>query len=274
MTARIDAHHHVWRVARGDYGWLTPDLPICRDYGLDDLRPHLAETGITGTVLVQAAPTEAETDFMLAAMDASGGLVRGVVGWVPFDAPDRVAARLADPRIVGIRPMLHDLTDETWILWPEHAAALRAVAASGKAFDALVRPVHLHTIGMLADRRPDLRIVIDHCAKPAIRDGMWEPWASGLADLAERPNIFCKLSGLLTEAGGRDVARHARHVLDCFGAGRVMFGSDWPVLELAGRYVDWFAAVDALLDPAARTAVLGGTAIRFYRLGQYGEETT
>lgn len=270
----IDAHHHVWRVARGDYGWLTPDLPICRDYGLDDLRPHLAATGIGGTVLVQAAPTEAETDFMLAAMDASGGLVRGVVGWVPFDDMERVAARLADPRIVGIRPMLHDLADGTWILWPEHAPVLRAIAAAGKAFDALIRPVHLHTIGLLADRHPGLRIVIDHGAKPAIRDGMWEPWASGLADLADRANIFCKLSGLLTEADGRDVARHARHVLDCFGAERVMFGSDWPVLELAGSYGGWFAAVDALLDPGSRAAVLGVTASRFYRLGQYGEETT
>ena len=161
---RIDAHHHVWRVARGDYGWLTPDLPICRDYDLDDLRPHLAAAGIGGTVLVQAAPTEAESDFMLAAMDGSGGLVRGVVGWVPFDDMERVAARLADPRIVGVRPMLHDLADETWILWPEHDAALRAIAASGKAFDALIRPVHLHALGLLADRHPGLRIVIDHGA--------------------------------------------------------------------------------------------------------------
>lgn len=263
---RIDAHHHVWRVARGDYGWLTPDLPICRDYGLEDLRPHIAITGIGGTVLVQAAPTEAETDFMLDAMDASGGLVRGVVGWVPFDNPARVAARLADPRIVSVRPMLHDLADDGWILWPEHAAALRAIAASGKAFDALVRPAHLHAIGVLADRHPDLRIVIDHGAKPAIGDGMWEPWASGLADLATRANVSCKLSGLLTEAAGRDVTRYARHVIDCFGSERVMFGSDWPVLELAGRYADWFAAVEALLGPPERDAVLGGTAIRLYRL--------
>lgn len=271
---RIDAHHHVWRIARGDYGWLTPDLPICRDYTLDDLRPHLAAAGITGTILVQAAPTEAETDFLLGVMDASAGLVRGVVGWVPFDAPARVEARLADPRIVGIRPMLHDLADEGWILWPEHAPALRALVASGKAFDALIRPAHLHTIGALADRYPDLRIVIDHGAKPAIGAGMWEPWASGLADLAARPNVLCKLSGLLTEAAGRDVTRHARHILACFGPERVMFGSDWPVLELAGRYGDWFATVEALAREDARAAVLGGTALRFYRPGTYREHTT
>lgn len=263
---RVDAHHHVWRVDRGDYGWLTPDLPIYRDYTLDDLRPHLARAGITATVLVQAAPSEAETDFMLAAMDASGGLVRGVVGWAPFDAVPRLARRLADPRIVGIRPMLHDITDDHWVLWPEHDAALRAIAASGKAFDALIRPRHLRAIATLADRHPELRIVVDHGAKPAIAAGMWEPWATALHDLAQRPNVSCKLSGLLTEAGGRDVTRHARHVLSCFGADRVMFGSDWPVVDLAGGYDAWFAIADGLLDDTTRAKVLGGSAARLYRL--------
>jgi len=269
---RVDAHHHVWRIARGDYGWLTPDLPIHRDYSLDDLRPHLARAGIAATVLVQAAPTEAETDFMLEVMDASDGLVRGVVGWAPFDDVTRLARRLADPRIVGIRPMLHDLADDTWILWPEYDAALRAIAESGKVFDALIRPRHLRVITAFADRHPGLRIVVDHAAKPAIRDGMWEPWATALADLALRPNIACKLSGMLTEAGGRDIARHVRHVLACFGPERVMFGSDWPVIDLAGGYDAWFARALSLLDDAAHAAVLGGSAMRFYRLNKPGEE--
>lgn len=275
---RIDAHHHVWRLDRGVYGWLTPDLAaIYRDFGLEDLRPHLAAAGITGTVLVQAAPTEAETRFMLDVAKGSGGLVRGVVGWADLAAPDapaRIAAlAAAEPLLKGLRPMLQDIGETGWILRPEVQPALRAMAAAGLRFDALVKPRHLPVLLDLARLHPDLPVVIDHCAKPDIAGGMVEPWASGMARLARETAWCCKLSGLATEAAPgwtpEDLRRHVGHVLAEFGPDRVMWGSDWPVLDLGGGWDRWWAATEALLAPldaASREAVLGGTARRFYAL--------
>jgi L-fuconolactonase len=275
---RIDAHHHVWRLDRGDYGWLTPDLAaIHRDFGLDDLRPHLAAAGIGGTVLVQAAPTEAETQFMLAVANASGGLVRGVVGWTDLAAPDapaRIAAlAAAEPLLKGLRPMLQDIAETGWILRPEVQPALRAMAAAGLRFDALVKPRHLPVLLELARAHPDLPVVIDHCAKPDIAGGMVEPWASGIARLARETAWCCKLSGLATEAApgwtADGLRRHAGHALAEFGPDRVMWGSDWPVLDLGGGWDRWWRATEVLLAPldaASRAAVLGGTARRFYGL--------
>lgn len=269
---RVDAHHHVWRLARGDYGWLTPDLAIHRDYGLDDLGPLLGD--VTATVLVQAAPTEAETEFMLETARASGGLVRGVVGWTDLEAPgapDRIAAWAgAEPLLKGLRPMLHDLGDRDWILRDAVRPALSAMAAAGLRLDALVRQEHLRAILAVAQRVPDLPLVVDHAAKPDIAAGTYQPWADDLARLARETGAFCKLSGLATEAapGWRvdDLRRYADHVLECFGPERVMWGSDWPVVDLAGGYRRWREAALELIPPAARDAVLGGTAARFYQL--------
>ena len=201
---QIDAHHHVWQVARGDYDWMSPDLPIARDYGLSDLRPLLG--GITATILVQAAATEAETDHMLAVARASAGLVRGVVGWVDLaaaSAPDRIAARAADPPIVGLRPMLQDIEDTGWILRPEVRPALAAMARHGLRFDALIKPRHLPGIGELAQRHPDLAVVIDHAAKPDIAGGAFQPWATHITRLARETPWCCKVSGLVTEAAAK-----------------------------------------------------------------------
>jgi len=269
----IDAHHHVWGVARGDYGWLTPDLPIARDYGLDDLRPLLGD--VRGTILVQAAATEAETDFMLGIAHRSGGLVRGVVGWVDLaaaDAPARVAARAGDPLIVGLRPMLQDIADIGWILRPEVQPGLAAMAAHGLSFDALIKPYHLPVIGELARLQPGLRVVIDHGAKPDIAAGAFQPWAERMATLAQATPWCCKLSGLVTEAApgwGLETLRpYVGHLLEVFGADRLMWGSDWPVLNLAGDYPGWRQAALALVPERDRAAVFGGTATRFYRLDQ------
>ena len=272
---RVDAHHHVWRAARGDYGWLTPDLPIHRDYMLDDLRPLLGD--ITATVLVQAAPTEAETDFLLTTAGTSHGLVRGVVGWTDLAAPDAPTriAQLADaPMLKGLRPMLQDIADTDWILRPEVQPALAAITACGLRFDALIQPRHLPNLVTLSARHPRLPIVIDHAAKPAIAQGAFEPWASDIARVAQQTTAVCKLSGLVTEAGTNwqtnDLRRTADHLIACFGPARLMWGSDWPVVELAGGYRRWRAATDDLLrglDAAARDAILGATAWSFYGLG-------
>lgn len=272
---KIDAHQHVWRVARGDYGWLTPDLtPLYRDYSLDDLRPHLARAGIGGTVLVQAAPTEAETRFMLDVARDSGGLVRAVVGWVEMsapDAPDRIAALAADRRLRGIRPMIQDIPDPGWMLDRRLDPAVRALRELGLCLDALVKPPHLSNLRRLLARHPDLPVVIDHGAKPAIAAQRREPWATDIAAVARDTRAMCKLSGLVTEAGpdwhAHDLRPYADHLLTCFGPARLMWGSDWPVVNLAGGYDRWRDVSDGLLaglTPAERAAVEGGNAARFY----------
>lgn len=271
---RIDAHHHLWRLDRGDYGWLTPALaPIHRDFSATDLAPLLAERGIASTILVQAAPTEAETAFLLETARETP-FVAGVVGWSDLlapDAPARIAAMAADPLLVGLRPMVQDIPDDDWLLLPELSPAFAAMAGQDLVLDALVLPRHLPRLRTVAERHPDLAIVIDHLAKPPIREGRLEPWATDISALARLPNLWCKLSGMATEAASgwtaSDLAPFAAHVLACFGPERVLWGSDWPVVDLAGGFRAWWQASETLLaglDPAARKAVLGGNAARLY----------
>ena len=268
---RVDAHHHVWSLARGDYGWLTPDLPIHRDYGLDELRPLLGD--VTATVLVQAAATEAETAFMLATARGSGGLVRGVVGWTDLgaaDAPERVAALAGDRLLKGLRPMLQDIEDTGWILRPEVRPGLVAMRRAGLRLDLLVKPRHLAVLPALAQAHPDLPMVIDHGAKPDIAGGGFAPWAAGMTLLARETPWCCKLSGLATEAGPGWSAETLRPYVELllaeFGPARLMWGSDWPVLTLAGSYAGWRAAAMAVLPEAVLPEVMGATATRFYAL--------
>jgi L-fuconolactonase len=277
---RVDAHHHVWRVGRGDYGWLTPDLSIYRDYRLPDLRPLLGD--ITATVLVQAAPTEAETAYLLNVARNSDGLVRAVVGWEDLGgrtAPDRIASLAADPHLAALRPMLQDIPETDWILRRELEPALRAMAAHTLRFEALIQCRHLRTMLTFCERHPELVVVIDHAAKPDIAHGVFQPWADEMRRIAEDTRAFCKLSGLITEAGKNwrteDLRRYVDHLLECFGPDRLMWGSDWPVVELAGGYTAWRQATEDLLaasDESSRDAIMGGTAARFYGLN--GEART
>jgi len=272
----IDAHFHCWQLARGDYGWLTPALaPLYRDVAVADWQAQAQPRGMSGGVLVQAAPSEAETQFLLAQADAHPAVL-GVVGWLDLLAPDAAAriARLArHPKLKGLRPMLQDIADPHWMLQPALAPALHAMAAHGLVFDALVKPLHLPALLELARRHPRLSIVVDHAAKPDIAHAQWQPWADDLARLAHDTTAVCKLSGLLTEAGPAPSADAARrwceHVLACFGVRRVLWGSDWPVLELASSYEAWWQETQSLLaalDEAQRAAVLGGNAQRTYSL--------
>ena len=273
----IDAHFHCWRLARGDFGWLTPALrPIYRDVSIADWVRVSEAVGVQGGVLVQAAPTEAETLYLLE-QAARHDAVLGVVGWVDLlaaDAPERIAQlATAHPKLKALRPMLQDLGDPDWILQPVLTPALEAMTAHSLIFDALVKPLHLPRVRALCARHPTLSLVIDHGAKPDIARGLWEPWASDLALIARETRACCKLSGLLTEAGpspARGAAqRWGAHVLEAFGAERVLWGSDWPVLELAAHYADWWDDVQRLLagfDPPQLAAVLGGNAHRVYRL--------
>lgn len=271
---RIDAHQHVWRLARGDYGWLTPALaPLYRDFAPADLAPLLARHRIARTVLVQAAPTVAETRFLLE-VAATTPFVAGVVGWADFaaaDAPDVITALAADPLLVGLRPMVQDIADDDWLLRADLTPAFAALGAHGLVFDALVLPRHLSRLLVLLDRHPALPVVVDHGAKPFISDGRLDPWRADMAAVAARPNTVCKLSGLVTEAGAGWTAEALRpyvdHLLSTFGPQRLLWGSDWPVVNLAGGYDRWHAATEALLaglGEADRAAILGGNAARIY----------
>jgi L-fuconolactonase len=270
----IDAHQHFWRVDRGDYGWLTPVLgAIHRDFGPGDLAPILARHGIRATILVQAAPTLAETHWLLVLAHRTP-FVAGVVGWVDFDAgdaPDQVAALARDRKLVGLRPMVQDIGDDDWLLRPSHAPVFDAIVAHRLVFDALVLPRHLPRLARVIERHPALRVVVDHGAKPRIREREVEPWRADLAALAAHPGVACKLSGLLTEARPDDdaaaIAPWAEVILDLFGTKRILWGSDWPVVDLAGGYDRWRAVtLDLLasLSSAERDAVLGGNATRVY----------
>lgn len=270
----IDAHHHLWALARGDYGWLTPALtPIYRDFSLSDLAPHLAAAGIEGTILVQAAPTEAETEFLLDIAE-NADVVRGVVGWTDFDAADAVAridAQAARKLLVGLRPIVQDIPDDDWLLRPTLAPSVTAMAGHSLVFDALVLPRHLPRLLLLVDRHPDLQFVLDHCAKPRLATGELAVWQRDVALLAERPNIVCKLSGLATEAAPdwqiADLRQAVDHVLACFGPQRLLWGSDWPVVNLAGGYEKWFVAAETLLSGLSadeKANIFGGNAARIY----------
>jgi L-fuconolactonase len=274
---RIDAHQHFWSLARGDYGWLTPALkPIYRDFGPDDLRPYLDRWSIAGTVLVQAAPTEAETHYMLDVAARSAGMVRGVVGWTDFavpDAPERVGKLAANSLLRGLRPMIHDIPDPRWMLGSALAPGLRAMQASGLRFDALVRPVHLPHLRRFVDLYPDLPVVIDHGAKPDIAHGGFNAWAAGMRALARETRVWCKLSGLATEAASgwqaRDLKRYVDFLLAEFGDRRLIWGSDWPVVDLARGYDAWRQTTEELLAgcrPEGRECILGRNAIEFYGL--------
>lgn len=273
---RIDAHQHFWRIADRHGAWPPPELAaLHRDFLPDDLAAMLAQHGIAGTVLVQSLPGEADTLFMLD-LARRHRFIRGVVGWVDMKsetAPARIAALAADPRLKGLRPMLQDHADDRWIADPALSPAVQAMLAHGLSFDALVLPRHLAPLLAFARRFPELPVVIDHGAKPDIAQGAMEPWRQDLARLAALPQVHCKLSGLATEAGAgwnaASLQPYADHVLEVFGPQRVIWGSDWPVLNLASDYADWIAVSDTLLarlDEAQRRAIFGQNAQRFYRL--------
>jgi L-fuconolactonase len=282
---RIDAHQHFWKLSRNDYDWLTPDVPaIYRDFLPEHLAPLLERSAIERTIVVQAAPTEAETQFLLQ-LAAATPFIAGVVGWTDLEslsAADAIAELSRNEQLLGLRPMVQDLPDDAWLLRPSLAPAIDAMQHAGLRFDALVKPRHLPVLRRFLERHPGLAVVIDHGAKPAIASGEIDVWAEQMRGIARHTNAFCKLSGLVTEGGSNwtpaallpyiDVLIHA------FGPSRLMWGSDWPVLHLAyepGRvgaaipYASWCDAATALvarLSPHERELIFGGTAARFYGL--------
>jgi len=272
----IDAHQHFWQLERGDYGWLTPDLaPLYRDFMPEDLAPLLQRHGVDATILVQAAPTPAETEFLLE-IAKNTPFVLGVVGWTDFAAPSAASdiRRLAKhPKLVGLRPMIQDIADDDWMLRADLAPAFEAMIQHDLSFDALVLPRQLSQLRQLLSRYPDLRTVIDHGAKPDISGGQFEDWANDMAIISKESRAFCKLSGLLTEAGKdwtrTDLAPYAAHLFDQFGPDRLVWGSDWPVLNMAASYGTWSDLARSFLpNERARDAVFGLNAVALYRISE------
>lgn len=288
----IDAHHHLWDPADRPYPWMDASVaPIRRRFDVDDLRAAARSTDVTRTIVVQAVHDPGETAWLLEQPEP----VAGVIGWVDLTAPDvvdRIAAliagsgggrpassrlagnRPASTRLVGIRHQAHDEPGPDWLARPEVVRGVRAVAAAGLVFDVLVRAREHRAALALLDAVPEGSFVLDHAGKPDIAGG--DPgWVSRIDDFAARPNVVCKVSGLLTEAGPewrrQPVDRYVRAVVERFGPERSLFGSDWPVSTLATTYDDVVQrTTDALADlaPDERQSVLSGTAERTYLHGR------
>jgi L-fuconolactonase len=276
----VDAHQHFWDPARADYPWMTGDAArLRRAYGPADLEPHLRACGVDRTIVVQARMDVAETHELLE-IAAGTDFVAGVVGWVDLIGPD-VAGALAElraapggSRLVGIRHQVHDEPDAAWLLRPEVQRGLAAVGDAGLAYDLLVRARELPAAVETARRHPGLRLVVDHLAKPPIASGEIDAWAAAMAPFAALDHVSCKLSGMVTEADPATwtpagLEPYVRHVLDLFGPGRCLFGSDWPVCTLVAPYERVVEALEECLrglTEAGRAAVFGASATRVYRL--------
>ena len=251
----IDSHQHFWCLERGDYAWLTNDLTaIYRNFEPKDLEPILKANGITGTILVQATDNEEETKFMLSLADENDW-IKGVVGWVDMQsnhACKKIQEFSKYSKFVGIRPMIQDIKDDNWMMNAAIKPAVQTLIEKNLTFDALILPKHLSIFKQFITKYPDLKIVIDHCAKPDIKNNIFQPWADQMAEIAEHKQIYCKLSGLVNEAGNgwtmADIKPYAEHVLNIFGTNRVMFGSDWPVVNMASDYQKWKEICDRLTD--------------------------
>lgn len=273
---KIDAHHHCWRYTAEEFDWISHEMRVIRrDFSPTDLVPELAATGIDGTVVVQARQTMAETNFLLG-LTHHHSMIKGVVGWVPLIDPQ--VGRLLDQlqlykKLKGVRHVLQGEPD-SYMAQPAFDAGLKAVAAHGLRYDLLVKAPQLPAAIQLVDRHPTLSFVLDHIAKPVVAGAPPAEWCRYIAELARRPNVCCKFSGVVTEIPGFQwtpelLRPYFDVVLKAFGSDRLMFGSDWPVCLVASDYVRWYRFVEACtasLTPDERQNILGGTATRFYRL--------
>lgn len=276
----IDAHHHVWDLAVRDQDWITGErmAPLRRTFALGDLRPAARAAGVTATVLVQTVTVAAETPELLALAGADP-LVAGVVGWADLTSPaieDALAALAAGPGggyLAGIRHQVQSEPDPDWLCRPDVLRGLRAVAAAGLCYDLVVLPHQIPAATRAAREVPGLTMVLDHAGKPPIASDSLGSWAAAITEFAAQPNTVCKLSGLVTQAPPAAPPRVfvpvADVVLNAFGPGRVMFGSDWPVCLLASDYPGVIAMARSLaagLPASERAAVFGETAARVYRI--------
>jgi L-fuconolactonase len=273
----VDSHQHFWDIRKLTYNWMgSGPSPLKRNFLPKDLEPLIEEVGVDRTVIVQAHASLDEARWMISLAERHE-FIAGTVCWVDLADPrlGRTLDELQKSRYFnGVRHIWHDEPDDAWIMRPAVVRGIRELARRDIAYDLLTYPQHLKYIPRLYDRVPGLRGVVDHISKPAIAREQLEPWGSDLAKVAEIPSVYCKLSGMVTEARrglwkADDLKPYVRHVVDIFGYDRLMFGSDWPVCTLAGTYRQVYeAAVESLgrVSETARGKVFGGNAVDFYRL--------
>lgn len=273
----LDSHQHFWAYDEAQYPWIPKNSPLHRDWLPADLEREQAKVGGKGSIAVQARPSLEESHWLLTLADHFPS-IRGVVGWVDLqsDAVERELAQLAKhPRFVGVRHVVQDEPDDRFLLGSNFVRGIEKLAEFRLAYDLLIYPKQLPAAIELAMRFPEQRFVLDHLAKPHIRDGTLSPWREQIRELAKAPQVFCKVSGMVTEAQragwqAEDFRPYLDVVFESSGADRLMWGSDWPVCLLAGSYEQVFRLVDdylrASLPASAREAVFSGNAARFYRL--------
>lgn len=274
---RIDSHQHYWNPDLIHYSWMPPaPNPLRRNYLPEDLEPMLKAAQFDGSVVVQAAQVPEEAAFLLN-LAAKHKSLLGVVAWV--DLQDEKVGQVLDqlqknPKFVGVRHIYHDEPEVDWILKPNVIRGLKELQRRKIPYDVLVRPQHLPYIPSLIEKLPDLPMVIDHIAKPNIKEGIFEGWAQDMERIAKHPKMFCKVSGMITEADHKNwkseqLAPYVQYVIKLFGLDRLMFGSDWPVCTLAGSWKEVLAAFTQACGPIAadeRAKIMGQTAVKFYGL--------
>lgn len=273
----IDAHHHLWRFTPEEYGWISQDMrPLRRDFLPPDLGSVLGVSGIVGAVVMQARQTVEETEWLLDLADGSIEML-GVVGWAPL-ATDELLPALARwrnrPKLKGVRHVIQDEPDDRFILSPAFNRGIAQLLDTGLVYDILIHARHLPQTVEFVQQHPQQVFVLDHMAKPPVRKQQLEPWREGLLRLAEQRNVFCKISGLVTEAdwydwSPRQLQPYLDTALEAFGAERLLAGSDWPVCLLASSHTRWWGLLEhwtSTLRPEQREQVLGENARRVYQL--------
>jgi L-fuconolactonase len=277
MIERIDAHHHLWRYSKEEYGWIAGNMAlIARDFLPQDLQQVLTSSGMQGSVAVQARQTIEETQFLLN-LAQEFPFIRGVVGWAPIARPEfpQVLERFHDSqKLKGFRHVVQDEPDDAFLLRPDFNAGIALFKRYGLVYDILIFERQLPAAISFVDRHAVQVFVLDHIAKPRIRDRLLEPWRTNIRELARRENVFCKLSGMVTEAHWTqwslpDLLPYFEIVLDAFGPKRLMAGSDWPVCLLATTYQIWFSTLREFisrLSSAEQEMILGGVASEVYSL--------
>src|SRR5580658_8560438 len=277
MIERIDAHHHLWCYSKKEYGWIDGNMTsIARDFLPQDLEKVLASSGIQGSIAVQARQTLEETQSLLN-FAQEFPFIRGVVGWAPIARPEfpQVLERFHHfEKLKGFRHVVQDEPDDAFLLRPDFNAGIALFKRYGLVYDILIFERQLPAAISFVDRHPAQVFVLDHIAKPRIRDQVLEPWRTNIRELARRENVFCKLSGMVTEAQWAkwrpsDLEPYFDVVLNAFGPKRLLAGSDWPVCLLATAYQTWFSTLGEFLSSLSSTdqeRILGGVASEVYSL--------
>lgn len=278
MAQTIDAHHHLWRYTKAEYDWIDDSMGgLKRDFLSEDLASEMVAAGVDGAIAVQARQTVEETQWLLELAERCKA-IHGVVGWMPIAGGDfeEVLERFADrPKLKGLRHVVQAEPDERYILREDFNKGIRSLTDHGLVYDILIYERHLPQTIEFVDRHPNQIFVLNHIAKPRIREGIVEPWAKNIKELARRPNVWCKVSGMVTEAdwshwNAETLRPYLDAVVEAFGPNRLMVGSDWPVSLVAVGYNEWFMVLRdyfARFSEAERDSIFGLTATAVYRLG-------